>query len=350
MNIQIQKACQGKSKSQGGLNVSDIKDIIKKQYPEKNIKNLKRIELLKILCDSLGIDAKHRQKVAEKKEINKGIVVNTKGNEIKIKLPTKKPILKKSPETLRIVEDIVCSEYRKIIKQKLIGEGLFAKVYLHCILNNKGGEVCKYVVRVQLECNEYEYKKLEKEKYITNKLNDHGLAPKIHKIIQCREREYEYPICMTLMDYVPGSTLFSLMIKNKLTKKIIDITFAKIEELNKITIHGDLHFKNIIYQDGKIIFIDISRVFHDTPPYDDYVRLLFHLDHYCKEYLKHELCYYIYDKIFAILKPHRKDKNLVEWFDLYEPIMAYKYDPSRFTLYRGKLLHFLGKSKYFEPK
>ena len=66
MNDRFVKACQGKSYSQGGLNVPDLKQICKKRGITNC--NLSRNDLLKAICpDALGTAVTRRPKPTEPK-------------------------------------------------------------------------------------------------------------------------------------------------------------------------------------------------------------------------------------------------------------------------------------------
>lgn len=202
---------------------------------------------------------------------------------------------------------IDCDKIPDIKKQDLLGEGSFGAVYKHCLLSTKGESICKYAVKIQRKYSfEDTYKKLRDEQLITNKLHKYGLAPKIHKIVDCGDE------FMILMDLVEGKTVAELIENGDLNKDKVNKLFECIEYMHTIAkhSHGDLNPKNIIYNDGKFTFVDISPENKDRPAYYDYGTIIAYLPN-CKyiQHLSDDIINLIYSKIYDKLKDYIYNKN-----------------------------------------
>lgn len=215
----------------------------------------------------------------------------------------------------KLVLDLTCDQIPEIKKQKLIGKGTYGSVYLFCTVSEKGKQYCDYVVKIQnilepwqideIENNRSTFKKekqlsysiITQENLITNLAHDLGMAPKIHRIIDCGEN------FVILMDFIKGNSLLNLFNNKELKKEIIDKFFKQLKELHSNGLyHGDIKFDNAILDPNQeIIFIDFRLRNKNYKPVYDYAYLLYSLGMLAKN-MNILMLKYIYSKIYSLIK------------------------------------------------
>lgn len=219
---------------------------------------------------------------------------------LSIKFNTSKKIIEKIYEDLvnnerLTISQLNCETIPLILKKSnLLGEGYHGSVYSYF----------DYAIKIQkqtfLVSDDFKLVNIKQ-----NKLAKLGLAPKIYKIIECKNpnKSSIYSNDIIIMDLIKGLTLENLMLNDKLTIHIIDELFDKIKFIHKNKIiHGDMLLSNIIYSNGKIIFIDPSDIsFDKNEQYIDYERLLKFLI-WNEGHMKNDLLEYFFDKIRPFIK------------------------------------------------
>lgn len=172
--------------------------------------------------------------------------ISWRGKHMLIKTPTK--LKQGSAKSMQIIEDITCENIDTLKQGKFLGGGADGEVY--CYLND-----CEYVVKLQYYSHEEDLKDIKKEKRKTNLAHKYGIAPKIHKIIACKNEE----TIIIVMDRAKGNDLWIWLEENELTKKDIEALFNIFDYLHERGIvHGDLNPGNIMYNGSKFTLIDFE--------------------------------------------------------------------------------------------
>jgi serine/threonine protein kinase len=207
----------------------------------------------------------------------------------------KDTLIKKSFENL-------CQLYKDnklTVEDYKLGEGTFGAVYRYCaILSKDGKRICDYAIKIHRNCDSRQYNRIMDSIRVNNKLHAKSLAPKIYGAKKCGR------VCVSLMEYVPGKTLYDIIVSQK-----FDINEAKryveaIRSIHKILPHGhgDVSPTNLIYSDnGNLQWIDPGPEDAKRPAAYDFGGLLWYMPSMLP-YIDFEVASYLYQTIVDELK------------------------------------------------
>lgn len=222
-----------------------------------------------------------------------------------------------------------CNILAKIKDMMLIGKGVYGKAYLYH--EKIEGEDCRCVVKISEIGHETDIERFINNDNYTNSFHKFGLAPEICKTFICSGEVY---LCVTIMDYIPGSTAEKLFMTNRMTKDMVDILFERIDELHQHAVHGhgDLNFGNMIYSNEIWMFIDYDYkvVVSDEPPWNDYFSIMTSLDKLIPKdadsHISFKIKNYIYDKIFERYQEYSLDMNVSKQYPTLIPELIKLYN------------------------